>query len=146
MPSEEKSIVHRDMLMAIMGQILVELYGKEALDALAEWRHLKTEEHWRKVAEETGRKDPLIFLRMFNPRVHDYEVVRKSDKVLEVVVKRCLHAEVFKRLGAEEVGLKLICAGDDAATRGYNPKLRLERPEILMRGDKTCHFIWKLEE
>ncbi|MCD6369283.1 MAG: L-2-amino-thiazoline-4-carboxylic acid hydrolase [Thermoproteales archaeon] len=83
---------------------------------------------------------------MFNPVVHDYEIVRKSDKVLEVVAKKCLHAEIFNDLNAEKVGLKLICMGDDAATEGYNPKLKLRRPKILMRGDDVCHFIWELEE
>lgn len=138
--------VYRDMLMAIMGRILVELYGEEALDALSEWHLRRVEERWRRVAEETGRSDPLIFLQLFTPEVHEYEVVRKSEKSLEVIVRRCLHAEVLKRMGAQDVGLKLICMGDDAATRGYNPRLKLRRPKILMRGDDACHFIWELEE
>ncbi|RLE65422.1 MAG: hypothetical protein DRJ47_05405, partial [Thermoprotei archaeon] len=38
-----------------MGRILTELYGEEALDALAKWRYESIKKRWRQVAEETGR-------------------------------------------------------------------------------------------
>ena len=138
--------VYRDTLLAFMGHILVSQYGEEALDVLVKWRYEKIREHWRRIAEETERQDPEIFLSLFSKEAHDYEVIRRSKKALEVVVKKCIHAEVFKKYNAQHIGLKLICSGDEAVAEGYNPKIKFRRPKILMRGDDCCHFIWELEE
>jgi len=144
--SERELRVYRDTLIAVMGQIMSTIYGDEAIDVLANWLHQRIKERWKQIAKETGRSDPEIFLNMFNPEAHEYEVIRKSKRVLEVKVKKCIHAEVFRKLNASQIGLKLICSGDEAATEGYNPKIKLRRPEILMRGDSSCHFIWELIE
>ena len=138
--------IYRDTLMALMGHILVTLYGEEALDALSDWLYNKRKEEWKERSKTIKDKSPEFFLRFFSNEAHEYEVIRKDKNVLEVKVYKCIHAEVFKKLNATEIGYKLICRGDDAATEGFNPKIRLIRPKILMRGDDCCHFIWKLEE
>ncbi len=137
---------YRDLLLIFMARILEKEFGKEALDLLAEWRYKKTRERWKEIAEKTGRNDPEYLFRLFSKEAHDYEVVRKDRKVLEVIVKKCVHAEVFKKFNATDIGLKLICQGDHAVVEGFNPKIKFTRPKILMAGDDCCHFKFELEE
>ena len=136
----------RDTLLALMGHLLESLYGEEALDVLAKWRDEKTREGWRKTAESTGRSDPEYFFSLFNKEVHDFEVIRKDRKALEVKVTRCIHADTFKKFNAAHIGQKFICDGDIAATEGFNPKIKFTRAKLLMAGDDCCHFIWELQE
>ena len=39
----------------------------------------------------------------------------------------------------------MICHGDIAATKAYNPKIKLNRPKVLMNGDDECRFHWIME-
>ena len=138
--------IYRDMLLAFMGHILKELYGDEALDVLMRWRHEKIRKRWKEIAENTGRKDPEYLFRLFSKEAHEFEVIRKSRKALEVKVKKCIHADIFRKLNATDIGYKLICSGDEAVTEGFNPKIKFSRPKVLMKGDDCCHFIWELQE
>ena len=144
--SEVDRIVYHDMLLAFMGHTLVSLYGEEALEALSKWNCERIKRRWREIARSTGRSDPEYFFRLFNDRVHDFKVIRKSKEALEVKVFKCLHAETLKKLNAAHIGLKLICVGDEAATEGFNPEIKFTRPKILMAGDDCCHFIWELKK
>jgi len=96
--------------------------------------------------KSTERNDPEYLLCLFNKKVHEFEVIRKNRKILEVKVTKCIHAETFKKLNAAHIGQKLICSGDEAVTEGFNPKIKFIRPNLLMVGDDCCHFIWKLQE
>jgi hypothetical protein len=136
--------VCRDMQLAIMGHILIEQYGKEALDALMTWNNERTRTRWREIAKSTGRRDPEYLFRLFNTKAHVFTIIRKNETALEVQVTKCIHADTFKKLNAMHIGEKLICSGDVSATKGFNPAIRFERPQVLMRGDDCCHFIWEL--
>jgi len=138
--------VCRDMQLAIMGHILINHYGEEALDVLMKWRNEKTKKKWEEIAKSTNRSDPEYLFCLFNEDVHEFEVIRKNRKALEVKVTRCIHAETFKRLNAAHIGQKLVCAGDVAVTEGFNPKIPFTRSKLLMAGDDCCHFIWELRE
>jgi len=120
-------------------------YGPGALEALAKWKDDRNRELWKEIAETTGRSDPEYLFRLFNDRVHDFEVVRKDPKALEVKVTRCIHEETFKRFNATDVGMRMICMGDYAVVEGFNPRIRFRRPKTLMAGDNCCHFIFELE-
>ncbi len=136
--------ISRDTLLAFMGHVLISQYGDEALDVLMKWNHARTREKWRETAKSIGRSDPEYLFCLFSGEAHEYEVIRKDRKVLEVKVTKCVHADTFKRLNATEIGRKLICNGDQAVTEGYNPEIRFTRLKLLMAGDDYCHFIWEL--
>jgi hypothetical protein len=140
-----REINSRGMLLAFMGHVLLENYGIEALDLLERWIHERTRERWKEIAVSTGRNDPEYLLRLFSNEVHDFEVIRKDKKILEVKVKKCIWADVFRKLNAADIGRKLICSGDEAVTEGFNPNIRFRRPKLLMIGDDSCHFIWELQ-
>jgi len=137
---------YRDLLLIFMARIVEKEFGEEALDLLVEWNRKKTREKWREIAKTTGRRDPEYLLTLFSKEAHDFEVLRKERNLLEVKVKRCIHADVFKRFNAADIGQKLICNGDYAIVEGFNPKIKLTRPKLLMAGDDCCHFKFELEE
>ena len=138
--------IYRDTLLAFMGHVLENQYGTEALDRLSDWQYEETKRKWSEIATSTGRKDPEFLLQLFNKDALDFDVVRSDEKVLEVKVKKCIHAEIFRKHNAAHIGYKLICRGDEAVTEGYNPKIKLTRPKLLMSGDEMCFYSWKLED
>jgi len=142
--SEKDLRVCRDMQLAIMGHILVNQYGEEALDVLMEWQNEITKKRWAEIAESTGRKDPGYLLCLFSERAHEFEVIRNNENALEVKVTKCIHSDTFKKLNATHIGEKLVCSGDFSVTEGFNPKMEFRRPKLLMASDDCCHFVWEL--
>ena len=57
------------------------------------------------------------------------------------VVKRCPFAEIWKEYGAAELG-RIYCEVDEGMLEGYNPDLKLERPELIIEGADRCVFHW----
>jgi L-2-amino-thiazoline-4-carboxylic acid hydrolase len=74
-----------------------------------------------------------------------YEFVKDTDKEADVRITECLWARTFRQANAGDLGYAMICHGDIAATKAYNPKIKLDRPKILMNGDEECRFHWVVE-
>jgi len=144
--SEKEIRVCRDMQLAIMGHVLISQYGEEALEILAKWQNEKTKKQWSEIARSLRRNDPEYLICLFNEDAHEFEVIRKNVKTLEVKVTKCIHADTFKKLNAAQIGERLICSGDIAVTDGFNPNIKFTRPKLLMVGDDCCHFKWELKE
>ena len=140
-----KETFNRDLLLMTTARFIEKEYGEGALEALANWKNDRNRERWRTIAEETGRNDPEYLFRLFTDRVHEYQVLRKDKKTLEVIVTKCAHADNFHKFEATEVGMKMICMGDYAVVEGFNPEIKFSRPKTLMNGDGCCHFIFELE-
>jgi predicted ArsR family transcriptional regulator len=123
-------------------------FGEEAVDLVAGQHMKNVREAFRRQAAETGRNDMAALAeRMTAPsESHTQEVIRQDDRVLEIKVTRCAHAEIFAEMNARDVGLKFMCAGDEAMIAGFNPQIELERPKVMMRGDDCCHFIYRLRD
>lgn len=138
--------IRRDTQLASMGLTLLNYYGEEALDALVDWNHAKIREKWMEISRSMERRGPEYLFCLFSKEAHEFEVIRKDEKALEVKVTRCIHADTFRGLNASQVGQKLICSGDIAVTEGFNRKIKFRRPKLLMAGDDICHFIWELQE
>lgn len=138
-------IYYRNMLLVMTARFLEREYGEGVLEALAEFKHNRTRDRWREIAETSKRSDPEYLFRLFSDEVHEYEVIRKDRRVLEVKVTKCAHAENFKRFNATDVGMRMICMGDYAVVEGFNPRMKFTRHKTLMAGDDCCHFLFKLE-
>lgn len=146
MSDESQNLVTRDLLLVTSVRFLENQYGRGAIKALVEWKQKHTKQQWEKRAASTGREDPEYLFRLFNDKVHDYKVLQKNPKTLEVKVFQCKHAETCKRLNATDIGYEMICKGDYAVVEGYNPDITFTRSKCLMKGDESCHFIFKLNK
>jgi len=61
------------------------------------------------------------------------------------LVTHCPFAEIWQEMGEEELG-RIYCNVDEDMLEGYNPELKLDRPEIILEGSKQCVFHWTKKE
>ncbi|MEW6328695.1 MAG: L-2-amino-thiazoline-4-carboxylic acid hydrolase [Candidatus Micrarchaeota archaeon] len=107
----------------------------------------------RRIREQYAGEIPVDLRRFFEiifgdfegiERIIEFEVVKQSERELEVRIKRCWYAEIYRALGAADIGEKLVCDMDPAMNRALNPRIVMERPKKLMNGDECCVFRYKL--
>lgn len=139
-------VFNRDLLLVMAFRFLMREYGEGVLDAVADWKNEWTRERWAEIAKAEGRRDPEYLFRLFSNVVHGYEAIRKGPEALEVRVTECAHADVFRSLNAEDIGIKMICMGDFAVAEGFNPRIRSSRPKTIMAGDECCRFVFEVDE
>lgn len=68
------------------------------------------------------------------------EVIRHDAHALEFNVTRCQFAEMYRRLGLEELGAILSCDRDEAMIQGFNPDIELVRTQTILGGATHCDF------
>ena len=72
----------------------------------------------------------------------DYEIDEMTEEKLEFRVTRCQYAELYKALGAPELGFMFVCYQDYPFTEGMDEKAVLDRPQTIMQGASHCQFNW----
>ena len=123
-------------------------FGEKAVEDLAQRHRENIAAAYAEKAAQLGCNDLEAFVSEMgeNPQTHTRQVIRRDKNVYEMKITRCAHAEILKELNALDLGLRFVCAGDDAMLEGFNPKIRLQRPTLLMKGDNCCHFIYTQQD
>jgi hypothetical protein len=67
-------------------------------------------------------------------------VLRDDTHAFEFNVTRCRFAEMYRRLGLEDLGPILSCSRDGRMVEGFNPGLGFTRTRTLMEGADHCDF------
>jgi hypothetical protein len=78
-------------------------------------------------------------------KAFQYEIAENTDKVFEFKVTECLPARVCREMNAADIVYALECAPSDAMAKSFNPKMRVENPKNLMKGDSFCIERFVLE-
>jgi len=73
-----------------------------------------------------------------------FEFIKDTEKEAEARITECLWAKTFRQANAADIGYAMICNPDSAYLKAYNPKIKLDRPKLLMRGDNECRFIFTM--
>ena len=68
------------------------------------------------------------------------ETRREDAAHLDFDVTRCRFAELYRQLGAPDLGFLLSCNRDFTLSAGYSGRLRLERTQTIMEGAAFCDF------
>jgi hypothetical protein len=68
------------------------------------------------------------------------EVLRRDEEALEFNVTHCKFAEMYRRLGLEELGPILSCNRDASMIEGFNSSIEFLRTQTLMHGASHCDF------
>lgn len=71
--------------------------------------------------------------------------VKETDTELGLRVTWCLEAEVFKEMGASDIGYLVVCNPDHAYAKACSPRVKLRRTKTLMQGDQYCNHTWYWE-
>ena len=61
-----------------------------------------------------------------------------------LICKHCYH-ELFNEMGERKIGISW-CMSDLAAVRGWSPRMVMEFPNVLLRGDGFCYQIRNIVE
>jgi hypothetical protein len=76
--------------------------------------------------------------------VIEYEIVERSPTFMKVKVTKCWWADLYQRLGAEDIGYELVCGMDFDWAPYLNPNLKFTRTKTLMQGDDYCDHTYEL--
>ncbi|MEX1022665.1 MAG: L-2-amino-thiazoline-4-carboxylic acid hydrolase [Dehalococcoidia bacterium] len=106
-------------------------------------------EQGRRVAEALGRDDVEGFTHVkdsWGGAGGDLEIetLRQDGERLEFNVVGCRFAEMYRAMGAEDLGFLLSCQRDFSLSEGYSEDLHLERRQTIMQGAPFCDFRYRL--
>ncbi len=73
----------------------------------------------------------------------ELNVIESGPERLSFDVKHCRYAEMYRRLGLEDLGPTLSCLRDFELAAGFNPDIALERTQTLMEGASHCDFRFR---
>jgi hypothetical protein len=74
-----------------------------------------------------------------------FEILEDKPTVFEARVTECLWAKTFRSADAADIGYAFVCYPDTAATKAFNPKIRMTGSKTLMEGNDRCQFRYVLE-
>jgi len=75
----------------------------------------------------------------------EIELVQKHEDYLAFNVTRCKYSEMYKDMELGEIGDLLSCNRDGSFCTGYNPSIKLERSQTIMKGASHCDFRFRWE-
>lgn len=75
----------------------------------------------------------------------EIEVLEASPDRFDFNVTRCRYAEMYREMGLGDIGHLMSCNRDAAFVEGFDPDLRLERDQTIMKGAPCCTFRYGLE-
>lgn len=70
----------------------------------------------------------------------EIDVIELSDERYSFDVTRCRYAEMYRALGLADLGAVLSCNRDYSLIEGFNPEIKLERAQTIMKGAPCCTF------
>jgi len=100
------------------GKKLAEAYSGNSLEVML------------RVVQEVWAKDGTM----------EIENVSIDEHTLSFDVTRCRYAELYQKLGIENLGQLMSCARDFPFMDGFNPKIKLNRTKTIMEGHAICDF------
>ena len=121
-----------------------EEYGDEGVEII----HRAFIERTVKLGKEQAMKVQDNSLRSFCAALekgclgtHKFKKLEDSDTRQAYCFTSCMWADVYKELGAPEIGF-WICEGDGPAAKASNPSIGFSRTKTLMQGDECCDHVY----
>lgn len=75
----------------------------------------------------------------------EMDVLEATDDTFNFDVVRCRYAEMYREMGLGHIGHLMSCNRDGVFCQGYDPAIKLERVQTIMKGDKVCTFRYRDE-
>lgn len=146
-------IVQREIEARILGPILRDLFrefGEERVRKVVKKTvsRLSQEEGRRMRQASCGNTlhEFSLFLKDWQRNgAMEIEMLEKSANRLLFNVTRCAYAQLYFKLGMEQLGTLLSCDRDFARIRGFHPGGRLCRSQTIMEGAPYCDFRFMIE-
>jgi len=107
------------------------------------------EEQGRQRAEAMRRNDLPAFtanMQAFSAGgALEIELVERTEERVGFNVRRCRFAEMYRAIGAGDLGFLLSCNRDFSNVTGFNPAITLRRTQTIMQGAEYCDFRYSAE-
>lgn len=129
-------------LEAEMGRERAHAIAREVIEEIAR-------QQGRHVSEVLGRSDIEGFTHVkdsWGGAGGDLtiETLRQDGEHLDFNVVGCRFAEMYRGMGASDLGFLLSCSRDFSLSEGYSDALQLERSQTIMQGAAYCDFRYRL--
>lgn len=127
-----------------LAKALEKEWGKEKLfNFLKKSKEERAFSYGQKQAKKNGDNSLASYVKQFRPPKYQntltHEVVEDTNTAFQIKVTECIWAETFLDADMGDVGYAHICFGDYSWTKGFNPKLKMERDKTLMQGHECCN-------
>ena len=130
---------------------MVDTFGEEEVLDIVEQVWWNQSYEAAKLLREEFDKDPRAAMAAKASSWHDNPVWTRGctcavpileDDRWDLVAVKCLH-EFFREIDERKIGISW-CLADMAAVRGWSPKIVMEFPRMMLRGDDYCYQIRKI--
>lgn len=126
---------------------LTSKFGDEVIKTAALAKRKMNQEKMRAFRIERGKLPPReVFLQSafweegsVDKAIMEFEIVEDKEKVFEVRITSCKYAELYRKLGASNIGYAMCCDMDFYEAKAFDPKLELQRSKTLMIEDDCCN-------
>jgi len=123
-------------------------YGEEVIEEIRQYQLKRNIDRWKEKKSEFKEKNLDVFCKYMENScagTHEWKKIVDKKNRKKYKFTRCMWAEVFRSLNAEDIGY-WICEADGPATKAFNPKIKFKRTKTLMKGDDCCNHEYILEE
>ena len=151
--NEMPILTRREIEAGIAGPLIkafIEKIGeKEALEVVSEVIESLAAESGAALARKTGGNS-IADLRRGQGQwsaggANERQILEVSETTYNYNIVRCKYADMYRRLGMQDLGFVLSCKRDGAMFKGFNPRLRFKRTQTIMEGADYCDFRLTLE-
>jgi hypothetical protein len=108
------------------------------------------EQQGRENAARRGRDDLLAFsenMQAFSGGgALEIEMLERNEQRVGFNVRRCRFAEMYREMGAGDLGFLLSCNRDASNISGFNPTIDFTRTQTIMQGAAFCDFRYRAPE
>ena len=109
-------------------------------------------ESWAETGKEMAKEsadNPLRSLcsTLEQTCMGSHEWIKLEDSATRQAYRftRCMWAEAFRELNAEDIGFWVLCQGDASLASSFNPLIGFSRTKTLMMGDDCCDHVYYLK-
>ncbi len=78
--------------------------------------------------------------------VLEVDILHRSKEQLDFNIKKCTYSQMYREMGLADIGHLLSCNRDGSFCVGYNPDIKLERTQTIMKGASHCDFRFTLKK
>lgn len=124
------------------------VYGKASVQIIFRAFAEEGTETGKERAKATGDNSLRSFCRAIEQICtgsHEWAKLEDSDTRQAYRFTRCMWAEAFRELEAEDIGFGVLCQADALMASSFNPMIGFSRTKTLMMGDDCCDHIYHLK-
>jgi len=125
-----------------------EKFGKETIEEIRKYQLERNIDRWKKLKKELKDNSLETFCNYMEKSCAG---TSESEKLIDEKNRkkyrytRCMWAEIFRELDAEDIGF-WFCEADEPVVKTFNPNIKFKRTKTLMEGHDCCDHEFYIEK